>query len=96
MRKRTTLISAMLLLLMLGTALEAEGFVVDGIAYGYTRFEDMTTLRVVKKSGGYSGDIEIPHVAHYGGTDYLVTEVGAEAFRNCTGLNSVSLSTNMT
>ena len=58
MRKRTTLISAMLLLLMLGIALEAEGFVVDGIAYGYTRFEDMTTLRVVKKSGGYSGDIE--------------------------------------
>ncbi len=96
MRKRTTLISAMLLLLMLGTALEAGGFVVDGIAYGYTRFEDMTTLRVVKKSGGYSGDIEIPHVAHYGGSDYLVTEVGAEAFRNCTGLNSVSLSTNMT
>ena len=96
MRKRTTLISAMLLLLMLGTALEAGGFVVDGIAYGYTRFEDMTTLRVVKKSGGYSGDIEIPHVVHYGGSDYLVTEVGAEAFRNCTGLNSVSLSSNMT
>ena len=85
----------MALLLMLGAALDAEGFVVDGIAYGYTRYEDMTTLRVVKISGGYSGDIEIPHVAHYGGTDYLVTEVGAEAFRNCTGLNSVTLSINV-
>lgn len=95
MRKKTTIISALMLLLMLGTALEAEGFVVDGIAYGYTRFEDMTTLRVVKISGGYSGDIEIPHVAHYDGTDYLVTEVGAEAFRNCTGLNSVTLSINV-
>jgi len=92
---RTILLSVVSLILMLGTALDAEAFVVDGIAYGYTRFQDMTTLRVVKISGGYSGDIEIPHAVYYGGTDYMVTEVGPEAFRNCTGLNSVSLSINM-
>ncbi len=55
----------------------------------------MTTVRVIKKSGGYSGDIEIPHAVYYAGSDYPVTEVAAEAFRNCTGLNSVVLSNNV-
>ena len=51
----------------------------------------MTTLKVVKKSGGYSGDIVIPSTVYLHGSIYIVTEVASEAFSNCTNLKSVVL-----
>jgi len=39
----------------------------------------------------YSGDVTIPEKVTYGGTTYNVVGIGYQAFKNCTGLTSVSI-----
>ena len=42
-------------------------------------------------NGGYSGDIVIPSQIEYNNKTYNVTTIGAFAFNNCDGINSVTI-----
>ena len=67
-----------------------DAFVIDGIAY---ELDEMTqTAKVIAKEGGYAGDLAIRDTIDVRGASYVVTSIGNEAFKECTGLTSVSLS----
>ena len=71
----------------------AYDFKVDGVYY--SKIDD-TSVRVTCKtntsSNDYSGDIVIPATVEYDGIAYFVREIGAQAFINCSNLNSVVIS----
>ena len=57
------------------------------------------TAEVTYKSSGenyISGDIVIPSEVNIGGVNYSVTSIGANAFKNCSGLTSVVLPSSIT
>ena len=69
-------------------------FSTDGIKYKIIS-EDEKTVEVAKKT--YTGDIVIPEkVVRLNGTEYSVTSIGSSAFRNCSGLTSVTIPNSVT
>ena len=81
-----------LLALLGSTTLSAyDDVVIDGIRY-YLYDYSGTTASVVKlKSGYYSGSVVIPASVTYNSTTYSVTSIISDAFRNCSGLTSVTI-----
>lgn len=69
-------------------ALQNGTCTVNGITYQY---QSDGTATVIASSPKYTGDIVIPETFTYGGKTYRVTELGFDAFAQCTGLTSVSL-----
>lgn len=75
----------------------SEGaFTVGGINYVVLN-ETNKTAKVVKYDTGspYSGNITIPTSVTYDG-NYSVTEIGAEAFKNCSGITSINIPNSIT
>ena len=75
----------------------AYDFKVDGIYYNIN--DDGTTVSVTNSSNGiqsYSGSVEVPSKVTYSGTTYLVSLIGDEAFRYCSGLTSVTIHNSVT
>lgn len=77
-------------------------FTVNGIYYSYGWDDDAgdfgpgsTFVGVVygdrDNYNSYSGDVIIPETVTYGGRTYVVIEILANAFYNCTGLTSVTI-----
>ena len=57
----------------------------------------VTYYSSVSGSNNYvNGDVVIPNSVEYNGTTYSVTSIGNYAFRNCTGLTSVTIPTGVT
>ena len=76
---------------------ELDYFVVDGISYRVTS-EIAATCEVTfdgttydEFTQEYVGDIVVPSTVVWGGKQYTVTSVGANAFNGCTSLASVTL-----
>ena len=67
-----------------------ETFQKNGITYKVLSYEDKT-LEVVAGAEKYSGSVMIPSTVSNGGEDFKVASIGAEAFKDCTGLLSVSM-----
>ena len=71
-------------------------FTVDGVRYSVN--DDNTTVTVA----GYpsdskpTGDLTIPESVTYGGISYPVTSIGKGAFKNCSGLTSVTIPNSVT
>ncbi len=74
-------------------------FELDGIYYyrngnnaivTYTYFEYIT-FDYSSTGSNYFGDITIPETIDYNGKTYSVTAIGASAFRNCSGLTSITI-----
>ena len=65
--------------------LNSSAFEVDGINYS------TKSTGAVVAAGTYSGDIVIPQTVTYDGRTYDVVGIANLAFRNCTGLTSVSI-----
>ena len=64
--------------------------IINGINYrlnGWTK-----TAEVIKKSGGYEGDIVIPEAVVFNERTYRVTSIGKEAFAFCYPLTSITIS----
>ncbi len=68
---------------------------VDGIKYTIES-TNYTAAVAEQGSGAVSGDITIPETISYFGNTYTVTSIGASAFRNCSGLTSISISDSVT
>lgn len=85
MKKQPLLLAIMLLPLVAN----AYDFEVNGIFYGYNSTSQ--TAYVTSGSTKYSGDIIIPNTVSYNGRQMSVSEIGWEAFKDCTELASVSM-----
>ena len=63
--------------------------IINGINYrlnGWTK-----TAEVIKKSGGYEGDIVIPEAVVFNERTHRVTSIGKEAFAFCDPLTSITI-----
>ena len=63
--------------------------IINGINYrlnGWTK-----TAEVIKKSGGYEGDIVIPEAVVFNERTYRVTSIGKKAFAFCYPLTSITI-----
>ena len=66
----------------------------DGIEYNFEVIvSKMTYVRLTPVSAptGVKGDIKLPAKAEYDGVTYTVTQIGQQAFRDYTGITSVTL-----
>ena len=61
--------------------------IIDGIKYRLDEYN--FTAEVVKKSGGYDGDIIIPETVDFNDDSYRVTSIEYSAFENCSSLTSI-------
>ena len=86
-----------LLLALTASAASAYDFKVDGIYYN--KNSDGTSVSVTYRDSNYnsySGSVTIPSQVTYSGTTYSVTEIGRDAFYNCSGLTSVTIPNSVT
>ena len=89
--KRT--IFLMLAVLLSGLSASTYAFKVDGIAYN--KNGDGKSV-YVSYGGDYTGPVTIPERVTYDGATYSVTSIGEFAFKDCTGLTSVTIPTSVT
>ena len=82
-----------LLTLMLAMIIPAKAFTFE---YNGLKFKTKSgnTCEVAKSSG--SGDVVIPAVAKYDGTEYTVVAIGDGAFTNCMNITSVTIPNTVT
>lgn len=73
----------------------AYDFEVDGIYYNIISFDDMT-CEVTSDDNKYQGDIVIPSFVEYNTRKLSVIKIGESAFKNCTGLTSVTFPESLT
>ncbi len=81
--------------LLCSTAVNAYDFEVDGIYYNILSLEDLT-VEVTSGGNKYSGEVIIPSTITYKTKVLTVTEIGLEAFKNCTNLISITLPAGVT
>ena len=89
--KRT--IFLMLAVLLSALSASAYAFKVDGIAYN--KNGDGKSVYVAY-GGDCTGPVTIPERVTYDGATYSVTSIGEFAFKDCTGLTSVTIPTSVT
>ena len=86
----------MLVVMMLMTASSAMSEVIDGLRYVLDS-ETKTAMLLPQKDGYYSGDIIIPEkVKGNDGVEYVVTSLGDECFKDCSGLISITIPSSVT
>ena len=90
MKKCYLLFLLALLPLMTNAAVE-----IDGIYY-YLTSGETNTASVESNPNKYSGDVVIPATVTYNDTPYSVTSIGYAAFRDCSGLTSVTIGNSVT
>ena len=78
------------LAVLLSLPMLAEQVEINGI--NYELVAKLKQVTVIKKSSGeYSGKVVIPESVEHEGTTYRVTSIGNWAFRDCSGLTSVTI-----
>ena len=96
--KKMLLFKVLALVAFLACALGASSETIDFSAYNLalqlTVYSDGSGVVTVQKRSGnnyYSGVVNIPDSVYYSGKMYPVTGIGYQAFKNCTGLTSVTI-----
>ena len=82
---------ALLLLLSASMLSRAYEFKVDGIYYNITSGNSVEVT-----SSSYSGTVVIPSSVEYNEQNYTVTSIGDAAFKDCSGLTSVTIPESVT
>lgn len=70
--------------------------VIDGMNYVLSTDGEVRTATLVAGDKKYAGRVVIPSIVTFAGNQYKVTAVGNEAFKECTGLKSITFSDNVT
>jgi hypothetical protein len=73
-----------------------QTFTVGGINYTVTSATAPLTVKVTTHPTTFTGAANIPATVTNGANTYAVTSIGKEAFRNCTGLTSVTMPNSVT
>jgi hypothetical protein len=81
--------------LLLINCILAQEFEVNGINYNVTS-GNPSEVEVIAKSGGYSGNIEIPTQVTYNTITFSVTRIGSDAFYVCSNVTSVVMPNTIT
>ena len=93
-------LALLLVALLLPTIATAHDFEVDGIYYykinGNKASVTYRGTSYSSYSNEYNGEVNIPESVTYNGTTYSVTSIGDRAFRDCSGLTSVSIGNSVT
>ncbi|MBQ6578765.1 MAG: leucine-rich repeat domain-containing protein [Bacteroidales bacterium] len=64
----------------------------DGVEFQYEVIVSrMNFVRVIPLSPSLSGSVTIPSTVSYDGDNFVVSQIGKNAFRNCTAITSVTL-----
>ncbi len=84
---------AALLLVAAGTS-PAFALKVDNLEYTLNYQTETATL--TKYYSGLSGNLDIPASVSFAGTDYAVTSIGSQAFKDCSALTAVSIPNSVT
>ena len=90
--KRTLLLLLVALLPVAASAYDAK---INGIYYILDSWQATVTYRD-DSFNSYSGTVEIPASVTFNGKTYTVRRIGERAFRNCTGLTSVTIPNSVT
>ena len=70
--------------------------VIDGMNYALSTDGEVRTATLLAGDKKYAGHVVIPSIVTFAGDQYKVTAVGNEAFKECTGLKSITFSDNVT
>lgn len=103
MKKHSITFLLTILMSMMGVhtfAHDIEVVNADGVTIYYNYINNNTELAVSYRSGYYSneytGNVVIPESVTYNGTTYSVTSIGYEAFKDCSGLTSITIPNSVT
>lgn len=89
MKRLITQLALLIAVLCASVQAHAYDCNVGGIYYNLNSSDK--TAEVTKGDGKYKGSINIPESITYEGSSYSVTSIGKSAFRDCTGLTSVTI-----
>ena len=79
----------LLIALLLPMVASADAVEIDGIYYNLVA--KIKQAEVTSNSNKYSGEVVIPESVIYDGVNYSVTSIGDYAFRDCSGLTSITI-----
>ena len=101
--KKQLLLLAMILLPLVASAHDIEVKNADGVTIYYNYINNGTELEVTFRGSNYDsyskeyqGNVAIPEEVTYMNRTRKVTSIGTEAFRECTGLTSVTIGNSVT
>ena len=97
--KKIIKLTLLLLAFLLPATAVAHDFEVNGIYYNIDGNNATVTYQGTYYSyysGEYYGTVVIPESVTYNGTTYSVTAIGVQAFRDCTGLTSITIPNSVT
>ena len=84
-----------LAVLLCSATASAYDFEVDGIYYNILSMSDLT-VEVKSGDNKYSGEVIIPSTVSYKSKTLTVTSIGDYAFKNCSGLTSITIPNSVT
>ena len=96
--KKQLLLFAMILLPLVASAYDIEVQNADGVTIFYIYINDGTELEVTRSSysNKYQGNVAIPEEVTYMNRTRKVTSIGDYAFRECSGLTSITIPNSVT
>lgn len=83
-----------IMLMQVSVIASAETVEIDGICYNLINKGKVAEV-LKKTSGKYYGDIIIPNTIIYQGDEYHVTSIREQVFKNCDGLTSIVIPSNV-
>ncbi|MCR5394034.1 MAG: leucine-rich repeat domain-containing protein [Bacteroidales bacterium] len=86
------------ILMLLCQSASAYDFESGGLYYDITSSTDLTVEVTYESynSSYITGSVTIPSSVTYSGKTYSVTSIGSDAFRDCTGLTSITIPNSVT